>query len=636
MSSSAGGAGASVTPSSPMAGFELVRALVEDTGDVLRFKPDEIPRGVLDEIVTAATRRYPDRFPEPPWQFVVVVGEERERLVAVVAEALGRHWGLSTGRPRGLASEGVLQAPALVLVFSRVPSSEGLDAIAQVAFGVQNFLLLAAAHGLATARTFGPSLVPEAVLDFVASRLGSSYRDGELVAMLAIGYPAEPPTPSGQGVKPAWIGGDGCAPAPDPSEPPDAPAMPPAPVLRSAGRERVLVVDPYQYNRDDVRRLLDAAGYQVETFADGQALLGRIAGGPGDPAHLYLVSDSLPDTSAFELVRALRARQATVPLIVATARRDSAFRIGGLAAGADYYLRKPVNPIELYTAVRILIERQRRGEELARANQELSRLLAELRAAQERLVMQAKLASLGQLVAGVAHEINTPLGAVVSNNDLFLRCFTRLRQRVEELGLAADAAVLRDLRAVEDLAEVTRTATNRITGIVRELRTFARLDEADRKAVDVHEGIESTLVLIAHLTKGRIEVRRQYGKLPAVECHPNQLNQVFMNLLVNACHAIEGTGTITIQTWHEPHRHQVHVAVSDDGKGISREHLARIFDPGFTTKGAGVGTGLGLAICYQIVEAHGGRIGVESVPGKGTTFVVSLPVPGDAAAAVTR
>jgi signal transduction histidine kinase len=535
-----------------------------------------------------------------------------------------------------MASEGVLQAPALILVFSRVPASEGLDAISQVSFGVQNLLLLAAARGLATARTFGPNLVPEAVLDFVAGRLGATYREGELVTMLALGYPQpdEPLPPPEAGVTPAFLGDDASASAPAVEAPPVEPATPPADVLRAHDQERVLVVDPYQYNRDQFQRLLAAAGYTVEAFSEGQALLQHLdAADHGPPVRLFVVSDSLPDGSGFELLRAVRARRrgpGSAPLIVTTARRDSAFRIGGLTAGADYYLRKPVNPIELYTAARILIERQRRGEDLARANEELSRLLAELREAQERLVMQAKLASLGQLVAGVAHEINTPLGAVVSNNDLFRRCFARLRERVEALGLGtSDPVIARDLKAVEDLAEVTRTACGRITGIVRELRTFARLDEADRKPVDLHEGIESTLVLINHLTKGRIDVRRAYGQLPPVECHPNQINQVFMNLLVNACQAIPEAGSITIHTWFEPQTGMANVSVGDTGSGIPRENLARIFDPGFTTKGAGVGTGLGLSICYQIIEAHGGHIGVESVLGKGTEFVVSLPADVD-------
>ncbi len=605
--------------SSPL---EILRRLVVEAGDVPSFTDQPIAREVVEDIIAAATVRYSERLRDPPWRCVVVVGEERELLVSAIAEALARHWGLGDARPRGLASEGVLRAPVLVLVLSRVPASEGMDAIVQVAFGVQNILLLAAAQGLATHRMFGPNLVPESVIDYVARHLGPAVREGELVTMLALGYPAEPAAPAREGARGEWIGCEWCGP-PEASEITTFLPGPPAPVLRSPASERVLLVDPYEYNREQFRRLLEAAGYRAERFTTGKELLARAAS--GEPAQLLLVSDSLPDTSGFELVRALRARGATAPLIVTTARRDSAFRIMGRDAAADYSLLKPVNPIELYTAARILIDRQRRKEELARANQELSRLLVELQAAQERLVMQAKLASLGQLVAGVAHEINTPLGAVVSNNDLFRRVFKRLRQHVEERGLTGHPLISRDLAAVEELAEVTRAACGRITGIVRELRTFARLDEADRKAVDLHEGIESTLVLINHLIKGRIDVRREYGNLPPVECHPGQLNQVFMNLLVNACQAIEGTGAITVTTWYEPQTALVHVAVTDSGSGISPEHVARIFDPGFTTKGAGVGTGLGLAICYQIVGAHGGRIGVDSLPGKGTTFVVSLP-----------
>jgi two-component system NtrC family sensor kinase len=229
-------------------------------------------------------------------------------------------------------------------------------------------------------------------------------------------------------------------------------------------------------------------------------------------------------------------------------------------------------------------------------------------------VQHAKMAALGQLVAGVAHEINTPLAAVVNNNDLFLRIFARMRQgRIEE----------RDLAAIEDLSKVTRLACARMSDIVRTLRTFARLDEADVKSVDLHEGIESTLVLIAHLTKSGITVERRYGELPRVECHPNQINQVFMNLCVNACQAMGERGTLSITT--RALGDSVEVRVKDSGVGIAPDKLSRIFDPGFTTKGAPLGTGLGLSIVYQIVEGHGGEIAVESEPGAGTEFTVRLP-----------
>jgi signal transduction histidine kinase len=215
----------------------------------------------------------------------------------------------------------------------------------------------------------------------------------------------------------------------------------------------------------------------------------------------------------------------------------------------------------------------------------------------------------------VAHEINTPLAAVVNNNDLFLRIFSRMRMgRIEE----------RDLAAIEDLSKVTRLACARMSDIVRTLRTFARLDEADVKLVDLHEGIESTLVLIAHLTKSGITVERRYGEMPRVECHPNQINQVFMNLCVNACQAMGERGTLTIST--RALGDSVEVRVKDSGVGIPRDKLSRIFDPGFTTKGAPLGTGLGLSIVYQIVEGHGGEIAVTSEPGAGTEFTVRLPV----------
>ena len=164
------------------------------------------------------------------------------------------------------------------------------------------------------------------------------------------------------------------------------------------------------------------------------------------------------------------------------------------------------------------------------------------------------------------------------------------------------------------------------------MRNFARLDEAERKPADLHEGLDSTLTLAGHLLKNRITVHREYGTLPKVECYANQLNQVFLNILVNAAQAIDGPGEITIRTRVEPASSAadaggtVVIEISDSGAGIAPEHLRKIFDPGFTTKGVGVGTGLGLAICYRIVQNHRGSIEVDSTRGHGTTFRITLPV----------
>jgi two-component system NtrC family sensor kinase len=258
-----------------------------------------------------------------------------------------------------------------------------------------------------------------------------------------------------------------------------------------------------------------------------------------------------------------------------------------------------------------------RTAELRTTNAQLTATLAELRQAQAQLVQSEKMAALGHLVAGIAHEINTPLGAVTSNTDVVLRGLGKLAPDVP----ASRANVL---HLLDDLLRTNAEACQRIAVIVRNLQKFARLDEAEWKSADLREGLDSTLALVAHLYRGRIEIVRCYSEAPLVACHPGQLNQVFMNLLVNAIQAIEGQGTIRIRLGVDGR--DVLLDVEDTGSGIAPEHLTRIFDPGFTTKGVGVGTGLGLAICHQIVAAHGGTIGVTSRRGAGSVFSVRLPL----------
>ena len=242
------------------------------------------------------------------------------------------------------------------------------------------------------------------------------------------------------------------------------------------------------------------------------------------------------------------------------------------------------------------------------------------------------MAALGQLVAGVAHEINTPLGALSSNIDIFARTVDRIGDILADMETEDTAPqhekLRRLLESVQQLSTVNRTATERINAIVGSLRRFARMDEAELDGVDIHEGIDNTLTLVQHELKHRIQVEKDYGEVPLITCYPNQLNQVFMNLLVNACHAIEGKGTIFIKTRMDGD--SVVLEFRDTGIGISEENRQRIFDPGFTTKEFGEGTGLGLSIVSGIVQNHGGQLEVESQEGQGTTFRLILPgVVGD-------
>jgi signal transduction histidine kinase len=247
---------------------------------------------------------------------------------------------------------------------------------------------------------------------------------------------------------------------------------------------------------------------------------------------------------------------------------------------------------------------------------------------QSQLIQTEKMAALGSLVAGIAHEINTPLGSLNSNNDIFLQSFQRVKGFLESHPIEGSPARVEELQGLFEILDETiqtnRMASERILKIVRSLRNFARLDEAERKKADIHEGIESTLTLVAHELKRRIAVVKEFGNVREIECFPNQLNQVFMNMLVNASQAIEGEGEIRIRTWEEGDA--VRIAISDNGRGIPREIQSKIFDPGFTTKKAGLGTGLGLSICLKIVRDHGGRIDLESETGRGTTFTIVLPI----------
>ena len=258
--------------------------------------------------------------------------------------------------------------------------------------------------------------------------------------------------------------------------------------------------------------------------------------------------------------------------------------------------------------------------------QTLENRTRELQETQIQLIQSEKMAALGQLVAGVAHELNTPMGAIHSNNQSQRKALERLIEKLDELdnGAAALSEHAATLEKLRDMNVVNDAASRRIIDIVSNLRKFARLDESDWKQADLREGLDETLALVEHQTRGRIRIVRSYEDVPLVGCYPGQLNQVFMNLIVNAIQAIEGEGRIDVECFREGDA--VVVRVRDDGQGIREESLSRIFDPGYTTKGVGVGTGLGLSIAYRIASNHGGSLGVKSEVGKGSEFTLSIPI----------
>jgi two-component system, NtrC family, sensor kinase len=280
-------------------------------------------------------------------------------------------------------------------------------------------------------------------------------------------------------------------------------------------------------------------------------------------------------------------------------------------------------------------------------------LHAELAEAQQKLAQAEKLASIGQLAAGVAHEINNPIGYIFSNFNMLEKymgsLFTMLQAYEDAEKLLGDAPVAASLRTMREDMELdflkedipnlmseSKEGIKRVRKIVQDLKDFSRVDaDQDWALADLHSGLESTLNIVSNEIKYKADVVKEYGILPQVECLLSELNQVFMNLLMNASHAIQADrGRIVIRTGADID--EVWVEVADNGAGISPENLGRIFDPFFTTKPVGKGTGLGLSLSYGIVQKHHGRIDVHSIVGQGSIFRMTIPVRHEATRATTQ
>ena len=288
--------------------------------------------------------------------------------------------------------------------------------------------------------------------------------------------------------------------------------------------------------------------------------------------------------------------------------------ITGIIVLLSHQKRELTEEIEILDAISSQLSNAITRAELYQKNiqtvNELQNTLKELKETQIQLINSEKMASLGQLVAGVAHEINTPLGSINSNNEMLKRIINSDK-------------VVENLEIIKSLNEIDSEAVKRISTIVKTLKKFVRLDEAELQPADINKELDLTLQLVNHELKNKVTVIKDYAELPMVNCYVNMLNQVFMNLIINACHSIKTTGKIFITTKVE--NDMLTVSVKDTGCGIPEKNKNKIFNVGFTTKGIGAGTGLGLAISQKIISKHKGTITFTSKEGEGTEFIVKIP-----------
>jgi two-component system NtrC family sensor kinase len=437
----------------------------------------------------------------------------------------------------------------------------------------------------------------------------------------------------------------------------------------AAARGAVLVVDDVEANLTAMDALLSELDCEIVLARSGnEALLTLLKRNFA----VVLLDVQMPEMDGYEVARYARENPATrdVPIVFLTAggtarsgldnQRSGARRLDenmtdqnvlkGYGSGAVDFLFKPVNPNILRSKVRVFLELDQgrrqlvqahheleaKNRELAetaqakaaladrfqQANVELERAYKELTATQASLIQTAKMASLGELVAGIAHEINNPLSYCVSHVETVKRCLSVVGSRAGD-ALNEPSLLSTWERAQSRLGDMS-LGLARITDLVLKLRTFSRLDEGEMKRVDVKECIDSVLTILSHRMAPRIAVSLTCDPPERIECNPELFNQALMNLLSNAIDAISGEGKIHVHSGRSGDMYTL--SVSDTGSGIDPKVRDRIFEPFFTTKPIGVGTGLGLSIAYSIVQKHGGTLEALDAPGGGTRMLLSVPL----------
>jgi signal transduction histidine kinase len=402
-------------------------------------------------------------------------------------------------------------------------------------------------------------------------------------------------------------------------------AQQPAPAVK-AGAAKVLVVD----DSPEVRTLMG------QILGDHYHVLLARDGAEGIEVALrelpdLIVSDvMMPRVDGHEFCRTVKENSALtgIPFVMLTAKADSSMKVGGLDCGADDYLTKPFDQKELLARVRSLLRMRRLHADLDRRNRELEAAGQRLVSMQNQLVQAEKMSSLGQLVAGLAHEINNAINAVYNGIKPLTVYLRRLEaathMRDVDVVLAETDPVGELFRKAFSLAEVIENGATRTARIINDLKTFSHPGKEQPEQFDLHKALDMCVNLLSNQIKDRVTIRKEYGDVDQVFGPYGQLNQVFMNILTNAQQAIPEQGEITITTGQ--HRDRVTVSIRDNGVGMPESVRNRIFDPFFTTKDPGIGTGLGLSLSYGIVSKVGGSIECRSQPGEGTEFIVEFPL----------